>query len=36
MKIDHPWIQEYFGGPRGRAAVSSAERVNAVSVGVNE
>ena len=19
-KIDHPWIQEYFGGPRGRAA----------------
>ena len=36
MKIDHPWIQEYFGGPRGRAAVSSAERVNAVSIGVNE
>ncbi len=26
MKINHPWIQEYFGGPRGRAAVASAER----------
>lgn len=20
MALDHPWIQEYFGGPRGRAA----------------
>ncbi|MEM9422432.1 MAG: ATP-binding cassette domain-containing protein, partial [Pseudomonadota bacterium] len=20
---DHPWIQEYFGGPRGRAALAS-------------
>ena len=20
MKLDHPWIQEYFNGPRGRAA----------------
>jgi phospholipid/cholesterol/gamma-HCH transport system ATP-binding protein len=19
-RVDHPWIQEYFGGPRGRAA----------------
>jgi phospholipid/cholesterol/gamma-HCH transport system ATP-binding protein len=19
-RIDHPWIQQYFGGPRGRAA----------------
>jgi phospholipid/cholesterol/gamma-HCH transport system ATP-binding protein len=19
-KVDHPWVQEYFGGPRGRAA----------------
>jgi phospholipid/cholesterol/gamma-HCH transport system ATP-binding protein len=26
MQIDHPWIQEYFGGPRGRAAVASAEQ----------
>jgi phospholipid/cholesterol/gamma-HCH transport system ATP-binding protein len=22
-KSDHPWIQEYFGGPRGRAAVKA-------------
>ena len=27
MALDHPWIQEYFGGPRGRAAVASAETV---------
>jgi phospholipid/cholesterol/gamma-HCH transport system ATP-binding protein len=26
LATDHPWIQEYFNGPRGRAAVSSAER----------
>lgn len=25
LALDHPWIQEYFNGPRGRAAVSSAE-----------
>ena len=23
MKLDHPWIQEYFNGPRGRAALSA-------------
>jgi phospholipid/cholesterol/gamma-HCH transport system ATP-binding protein len=23
MALDHPWIQEYFNGPRGRAALSS-------------
>ncbi len=23
---DHPWIQEYFAGPRGRAALSANER----------
>ena len=26
MRIDHPWIQEYFGGPRGRAAIDAAGR----------
>jgi len=26
MKSDHPWIQEYFAGPRGRAALASRER----------
>lgn len=25
LKLDHPWIQEYFNGPRGRAAVASQE-----------
>ncbi len=26
LATDHPWIQEYFNGPRGRAAKSSLER----------
>lgn len=26
LATDHEWIQEYFNGPRGRAAVDSAER----------
>ncbi len=26
MEIDHPWITEYFRGPRGRAALSAKER----------
>ncbi|WP_019831215.1 ABC transporter ATP-binding protein [Sphingomonas sp. PR090111-T3T-6A] len=26
LALDHPWIQEYFNGPRGRAAEDSAER----------
>jgi phospholipid/cholesterol/gamma-HCH transport system ATP-binding protein len=25
VKSDHPWIQEYFNGPRGRAAHASAD-----------
>lgn len=25
MNVDHPWIQEYFGGPRGRAALTDKE-----------
>jgi phospholipid/cholesterol/gamma-HCH transport system ATP-binding protein len=25
LALDHPWIQEYFNGPRGRNAVSSAK-----------
>jgi phospholipid/cholesterol/gamma-HCH transport system ATP-binding protein len=24
-KVDHPWIQEYFSGPRGRAAAPMTE-----------
>ena len=26
LATDHPWIQEYFNGPRGRAAVASQKR----------
>jgi len=25
LALDHPWIQEYFNGPRGRAAEATAE-----------
>jgi phospholipid/cholesterol/gamma-HCH transport system ATP-binding protein len=24
-RSDHPWIKEYFGGPRGRAAQTTAK-----------
>ena len=24
LEYDHPWVQEYFHGPRGRAAAESA------------
>jgi len=27
LALDHPWIQEYFNGPRGRAATAAVERV---------
>jgi len=27
LSLDHPWIQEYFNGPRGRAAKGSADRL---------
>lgn len=26
-QYDHPWVQEYFGGPRSRAALSAKDRV---------
>lgn len=29
LATDHPWIQEYFNGPRGRAAQASQQRANA-------
>ena len=29
LALDHPWIQEYFNGPRGRAAADTAEKVSA-------
>ena len=30
MEADHPWIQEYFNGPRGRAARESGERAKSM------
>jgi phospholipid/cholesterol/gamma-HCH transport system ATP-binding protein len=27
LAMDHPWIQEYFNGPRGRAATAAVDRV---------
>ena len=30
LKLDHPWIQEYFNGPRSRAARESRERGKSV------
>ena len=29
LALDHPWIQEYFNGPRGRAAQASQKREQA-------
>ncbi|UAK24789.1 ABC transporter ATP-binding protein [Sphingomonas nostoxanthinifaciens] len=29
LALDHPWIQEYFNGPRGRAAEVAAEKESA-------
>lgn len=26
LALDHPWIQEYFNGPRGRAATAAVQR----------
>jgi len=34
LALDHPWIQEYFNGPRGRAAIASAERAEARETGL--
>ncbi|MCB2057665.1 MAG: ATP-binding cassette domain-containing protein [Novosphingobium sp.] len=30
LTIDHPWIQEYFNGPRGRAAEAASHRAKAM------
>ncbi|MDP3676051.1 MAG: ABC transporter ATP-binding protein, partial [Novosphingobium sp.] len=29
LATDHPWIQEYFNGPRGRAAKDTKDRLDA-------
>ena len=31
LALDHPWIQEYFNGPRGRTAAGSYEHEGAVA-----
>ena len=31
LALDHPWIQEYFNGPRGRAAKAAKDREGAKS-----
>jgi len=36
LATDHPWIQEYFNGPRGRAARDSRERAEARSAATGE
>lgn len=36
LETDHPWIQEYFNGPRARAALSAKERHAATGVGVDK
>lgn len=35
LALDHPWIQEYFNGPRGRAAQASQERGRAVKASID-
>ncbi|MDP3905816.1 MAG: ATP-binding cassette domain-containing protein [Novosphingobium sp.] len=30
LALDHPWIQEYFNGPRGRAADAAQHRAKAI------
>ena len=32
VALDHPWIQEYFNGPRGRAAEQSAEHAGEAGI----
>jgi phospholipid/cholesterol/gamma-HCH transport system ATP-binding protein len=33
LALDHPWIQEYFNGPRGRAATAGIERAETNDAG---
>ncbi|WP_114520612.1 ATP-binding cassette domain-containing protein [Altererythrobacter sp. ZODW24] len=36
LALDHPWIQEYFNGPRGRAAKASQDRDEVRKAGVRK
>ncbi len=33
LALDHPWIQEYFNGPRGRAAIASVQTADRRAAG---
>ena len=35
LESDHPWIQEYFNGPRGRAAQAGAAKGKSVDMAGN-
>ena len=36
LKTDHPWIDEYFNGPRGRAAQAAQNRAGAAGPGTGK
>ncbi len=36
LALDHPWIQEYFNGPRGRAALNSQEHAKTMDNPANK
>lgn len=36
LETEHPWIQEYFNGPRGRAALESKARAASGLIGVGK
>jgi len=36
VALDHPWIQEYFNGPRGRAAKASAQKAGLTKPGAKK
>jgi phospholipid/cholesterol/gamma-HCH transport system ATP-binding protein len=36
LATDHPWIQEYFNGPRGRNAVAAQEQAGAGQAGAGQ
>lgn len=35
VATDHPWIRDYFSGPRGRAAQSGRHRSNSQDIGID-
>ena len=35
-RLDHPWVQAYFTGPRGRAAQDAQQRHDAVKATISQ